>query len=382
MCVANPQAARTSVVGARGKRSAGAQRSLRGYVVAYDRRVKVGSGVSLFGRDLAIDLGTATTLVHQRGRGVVLDEPTIVAIDAQSGRLVAAGQPAYDMVGRTPGSVRTKAPLRDGVITDSQITEAMLRGFVDRVSSSRLLRPRMVVCVPSGVTAVERKTLEDVAIHCGARQVFVLEEAMAAAIGADLPVHDAKASMVIDVGGGTTDIAIISLGGIVNARSLRVGGNAIDEAIVEGVRDAHDLLLGERSAETIKLAVGSATPLDVTLSTRVRGRDLSTGLPRTVSLSSVEVGGMIEPVVQSLIDGVLGVLDLCPPELSGDLLDGGAVLTGGSAQLLGLDRRLQRELGVEVRVAAEPRHAVIRGAGACVEDFAALRRVLVTASPW
>jgi len=344
--------------------------------------VKIGSGVSLFGRDLAIDLGTATTLVHQRGRGVVLDEPTVVAMDVQSGQLVAAGQPASDMVGRTPGNVRTKAPLRDGVITDSQITEAMLRGFLDRVSSSRLLRPRMVVCVPSGVTAVERKTLEDAAIHCGARQVFVLEEAMAAAIGADLPVHDAKASMVIDIGGGTTDIAIISLGGIVNARSLRVGGSEIDEAIIDGVRSTHDLLLGERSAETIKLAVGSATPLDVTLSTRVRGRDLSTGLPRTVSVSSVEVGDMIEPVVQSLIDGVLGVLDLCPPELSGDLLDGGAVLTGGSAQLLGLDRRLQRELGLDVRVAAEPRYAVIRGAGACVEDFAALRRVLVTAPPW
>lgn len=344
--------------------------------------MKIGSGVSLFGRDLAIDLGTATTLVHQRGRGVVLDEPTVVAMDVQSGQLVAAGQPASDMVGRTPGNVRTKAPLRDGVITDSQITEAMLRGFLDRVSSSRLLRPRMVVCVPSGVTAVERKTLEDAAIHCGARQVFVLEEAMAAAIGADLPVHDAKASMVIDIGGGTTDIAIISLGGIVNARSLRVGGSEIDEAIIDGVRSTHDLLLGERSAETIKLAVGSATPLDVTLSTRVRGRDLSTGLPRTVSVSSVEVGDMMEPVVQSLIDGVLGVLDLCPPELSGDLLDGGAVLTGGSAQLLGLDRRLQRELGLDVRVAAEPRHAVIRGAGACVEDFAALRRVLVTAPPW
>ncbi|MGB3762498.1 MAG: rod shape-determining protein [Ornithinimicrobium sp.] len=338
--------------------------------------------MSLFGRDLAIDLGTATTLVHQRGRGVVLDEPTVVAVDAQTGRLVAAGQPAYDMVGRTPATVRTRQPLRHGVITDSEITEAMLRGFVDRVSPSRLLRPRMVVCVPSGVTAVERKTLEDAAIHCGARQVFVLEEAMAAAIGADLPVHESTASMVIDIGGGTTDIAIISLGGVVNARSVRVGGTEIDEAIVAGVRSAHDLLLGERSAETIKHAVGAATPLDVPLSTRVRGRDLSTGLPRTVALSSAEVSEMIEPVVRSLVDAVLAVLDLCPPELSGDLLDGGAVLTGGGALLLGLDTRLQRELGLDVRVAAEPRRSVIRGAGACVDDFTALRRVLVTAPTW
>lgn len=338
--------------------------------------------MSLFGRDLAVDLGTATTLVHQRGRGIVLDEPTVVAIEVHSGRLLAAGQTAYDMVGRTPSTVRTRQPLSDGVITDSEITEAMLRAFVDRVSSSRLLRPRMVICVPSGVTAVERKTLEDAAIRCGARQVFVLEEAMAAAIGADLPVHESTASMVIDLGGGTTDIAIISLGGVVNARSVRVGGTEIDEAIVAGVRSTHDLLLGERSAEAIKHAVGSATPLDVPLSTRVRGRDLSTGLPRMVTLSSGEVGDMIEPVVQTIIEAVLGVLDLCPPELSGDLLDGGAVLTGGGALLLGLATRLQRELGLEVKVAAEPRQAVIRGAGACVEDFDALRRVLVTTETW
>ncbi len=338
--------------------------------------------MSLFGRDLAIDLGTATTLVHQRGHGIVLDEPTVVALEARSGQLVAAGQPAYDMVGRTPSTVRTHRPLRDGVITNSETTQAMLRNFVDRVTSSRLIRPRMVVCVPSGVTAVERKTIEDAAIHCGARQVFVLEEAMAAAIGADLPVHESTASMVIDIGGGTTDIAIISLGGIVNARSVRGGGQQIDEAIIAGVRHAHDLLLGDTSAEKIKQAVAAATPLDVPLSTRIRGRDLSTGLPRTISLSSAEVGDMIEPVMASLIDAVLAVLDLCPPELSGDLLDGGAVLSGGGALLLGLDRRLQRELGLNVRVVPEPRHAVIRGAGACVDDFSALQRVLVTAPTW
>ncbi|MGB5953530.1 MAG: rod shape-determining protein [Ornithinimicrobium sp.] len=337
---------------------------------------------SLLGRDLAVDLGTATTLIHQQGRGIALDEPSVVAVDAHTGRLVAAGQPAHEMVGRTPATVRTREPLSDGVITDAEITESMLRDFVSRVGVSRLIHPRMVVCVPSGVTAVERKTLQDCAIRCGARQVYVLEEAMAAAIGAGLPVHDAAASMVIDIGGGTTDIAIISLGGVVNARSVRVGGNEIDEAIVAGVRAEHDVLLGERSAALIKHTVAAATPPEVALSTRVRGRDLSTGLPRTVVLSSREVGMMIEPIVAEIVQSVLGVLDLCPPELSGDLLDRGAVLTGGGALLLGLDERLGRDLGLSVKVAPRPREAVIRGAGACIDDFTALQRVLVTAPMW
>jgi len=336
----------------------------------------------LFGRDLAIDLGTTSTLVHQQGRGIVLDEPTVVAVEAQSGTLVAAGAPALEMVGRTPSSVRTRQPLSDGVITDADLTEAMLRTFVERVSPSRLVRPRMLVCVPSAVTAVERTTVENAATHGGARQVFVLEEARAGAIGAGLPVHDASASMVIDIGGGTTDIAIISLGGIVNARSVRTAGSEIDESIVAGVRRRHDLLLGERSALAIKHAVGAAVPLEMPLSTRVRGRDLSTGLPRTVTLSSEEVSEMIEPVVADITSAVLSVLDVCPPELSGDLLDGGAALTGGGALLQGLDRRLQRDLGLDVRVVPEPRQAVIRGAGACIDDFSALQRVLVTDPAW
>lgn len=334
------------------------------------------------GRDLAVDLGTATTLVHQRGRGVVLDEPSLVALDAHSGRLVAAGDTAYAMLGRTPASVALTRPLSDGVINDAEVSEQMLRHFAGRVSRSRLLRPRMVVCVPSAVTAVERKALEDTAIRCGARRVFVLEEAMAAAIGADLPVHEARASMVIDIGGGTTDVAVISLGGVVNARSRRVGGNELDEAIVTGVRATHDLLLGERSAETIKAAVAAAAPLPERLRTRVRGRDLSTGLPRTVTLESAEVREMIEDVVAQIVQVVVEVLDLCPPELSGDLLEHGAVLAGGSAQLRALDQRLQRELGIPIRVADDPRRAVIRGAGACVDDFRALQRVLVTTRAW
>jgi len=236
----------------------------------------------------------------------------------------------------------------------------------------------MVVCVPSNVTPVERRALEDAALHSGARRVFVLEESMAAAIGAGLPVHDATASMIVDIGAGTTEVAVISLGGIVNARSLRVGGDEVDEAIVEGVRAAHDLLLGERSAQDIKIDIGSAYPLAEELEKRVRGRDVTTGLPKTVTLTSTEVRRMIEPAVLQIVDVVKAVLDICPPELSGDVLDHGVVLAGGGSLLRGVDERLHRELGVKVMVADEPARAVIRGAGACVDDFTALERVLVT----
>lgn len=336
-------------------------------------------GWAPLGRDLAIDLGTATTQVHVRGRGVVLDEPTLVAVDTRTGRLVAAGSAAHDMLGRTPERVVTLRPLSDGVITDPEVTEQMLRHFVERVRPSRLVRPRAVVCVPSGVTAVERRALEDAAIRCGARGVSVLEEAMAAAIGAGLPVEAARASMVVDMGGGTTDVAVICLGGIVNARSVRVGGDEVDEAVVRGVKDNHDLLLGERSAEDIKVRAGSVWPLAEELTVRVRGRDLSTGLPRTVELGSEEVRRMIEPVTAQVVEVVRLVLDICPPELAGDLLDSGVVLTGGGSLLRGWTERLRHELGVPVRVAEGAEHAVIRGAGACVDDFAVLRRVLVGA---
>lgn len=349
---------------------------------AYDAGVSTSRGTggpSLLGRDLAIDLGTATTQVHVRGRGLVLDEPTLVAVDTATGRLVAAGASAYEMLGRTPERVLTLRPLADGVITDSEITEQLLRHFVERVRKTRLVRPRTVVCVPSGITAVERRALEDAAMRCGARRVYVIEEAMAAAIGAGLPVESTSASMVVDMGGGTTDVAVICLGGVVNARSLRVGGEEVDEAVVEGVKAAHDLLLGERSAEQIKRAVGSVWPLAQELTTRVRGRDLSTGLPRTVELGSEEIRRMIEPVTAQVVEVVRSVLDVCPPELAGDLLDSGVVLTGGGARLRGWAERLRHELGVPVRVADCAQHAVIRGAGNCVDDLGALRQVLAGA---
>lgn len=351
-------------------------------VAAYDAGVsRAGRNgrPSLLGRDLAIDLGTATTQVHLRGRGVVLDEPTLVAVDTDTGRLVAAGSVAHDMLGRTPERVLTMRPLSDGVITDAEVTEQLLRHFIERVRSTRLVRPRTVVCVPSGITSVERRALEDAAMRCGARRVDVIEEAMAAAIGAGLPVESARATMVVDMGGGTTDVAVLCLGGVVNTRSLRVGGDEVDDAVVDGVKAAHDLLLGERSAEQITRAVGSVWPLATELSTRVRGRDLRTGLPRTVELGSDEVRRMIEPVTAQVVAVVRAVLDVCPPELSGDLLEAGVTLTGGGALLRGWAERLRHELGVPVRVADDPQHAVIRGAGICIDDLGALRQVLAGA---
>ncbi|WP_420853277.1 rod shape-determining protein [Segeticoccus rhizosphaerae] len=334
-------------------------------------------GWPVLGRDLAVDLGTANTLVYQQGRGVVLDEPSVVAIEVGSGRLIAAGHKAREMLGRTPAHVHAIRPLQDGVISDADVTERMLRYFVDQVRPSRLVRPRMVVCVPSEVTGVERRALEDAATRSGARRVYVIEEPMAAAIGADLPVNQTAASTVVDIGGGTTDVAMISLGGIVNARSIRLGGDEIDEAIIAHVKSEYSLLLGERSAEDIKVSVGSAFPMTEELSTRVRGRDLTTGLPKTVTVSSVELRRAIEAPVLQIVELVRATLDVCPPELSGDVIDSGIVLTGGGALLRGLDERLRHELGVPVRVADDPLRAVVRGSGRCVEEFGSLERVLV-----
>lgn len=333
-------------------------------------------GLRPLGRDLAVDLGTANTLIHARGRGIVLDEPSVVAVEAQSGRLVAVGTQAKEMLGRAPGTIRAVRPLRDGVVSDADDAELMLRLFVDRVRTSRIARPRMVLCVPSEVTGVERRALEDAALRCGARRVYLIEEPMAAAIGAGLPIHETSASMVVDIGGGTTDVAAISLGGIVTSASLRVAGDEMDEAIISHVKAEYSLLLGESSAEEIKLAVGSVFPLGAELSTRVRGRDLVTGLPKRIELGSAEVRRAIEGPVLQIIDLVRATLDVCPPELAGDILDRGITLTGGGALLRGLDERMRHELGVPVSVAADPLHASVRGAGRCVDEFSALERVL------
>ena len=329
------------------------------------------------GRDLALDLGTTNTLIHRQGRGVVLDEPSVVAVDSATGEVVTAGQTAKEMLGRTPGSMRAVRPLRGGVVHDPDVTERMLRVFADSIGVSSVFRPRIVVCVPSTVSPLERRAVEDVAMRVGARQVYVVEEPVVAAIGAGLPLTDVEASTVVDIGGGSTDAAILALGGVVASRSARVGGAAMDEAVSAYVQQQFSLLLGERSAEHIKIEAGSAFPLAEARRARVRGRDLVSGLPRTVELSSDEVRRALDPPVRAVVDLVRDLLDSTPPELAGDVLRRGVVLTGGGALLRGIDARLEHELGVPVRVADDPLRAVIRGAGRCVDDFATLEPVIV-----
>ena len=329
------------------------------------------------GRDLALDLGTTNSLIHRQGRGVVLDEPSVVAVDSATGEVVTAGRTAKEMLGRTPGSMRAVRPLRGGVVHDPDVTERMLRVFVDSIGVSSVFRPRIVVCVPSTVSPLERRAVEDVAMRVGARQVYVVEEPVVAAIGAGLPLTDVEASTVVDIGGGSTDAAILALGGVVASRSARVGGAAMDEAVSAYVQQQFSLLLGERSAEHIKIEAGSAFPLAEARRARVRGRDLVSGLPRTVELSSDEVRRALDPPVRAVVDLVRDLLDSTPPELAGDVLRRGVVLTGGGALLRGIDARLEHELGVPVRVADDPLRAVIRGAGRCVDDFATLEPVIV-----
>lgn len=335
--------------------------------------------VGIGGRDLAVDLGTANTLIHEQGRGIVLDEPSVVAVEVGTDRLLAAGADAKEMLGRHPGQVRVVRPMRHGVIDDVDLAELMLRYFVARLRPSRLLRPRMVVCVPAAVTGVERRALEEAAARSGARRVHVIEESLAAAIGAGLPVEGTRGSMVVDIGAGTTDVAVLSLGGIVNAASIRCGGDDVDAAIIAHVRDEYGLLVGERTAEEIKTEVGSAFPLSDEVSLRVRGRDLATGLPRTVSLSSQEIRRAIDAPVLQVRELIRSTLDSCPPEIAGDVLAAGVVLTGGGARLPGLVERLRHELGVPVASAEDPSGAVVRGAGRCVEDFARMRVLLTDA---
>lgn len=330
-------------------------------------------------RDIAVDLGTANTLVYEVGQGVVVDEPSVVALDAATGELLAAGHDAKEMLGRAAGRVDVVRPLVGGVISDADAAERMLRYFIARSRPSRLIRPRVVVCVPSEVTGVERRALEDAAMRAGARRVDVIEEAVAAALGAGLNVHATKGSMVVDIGGGTSDVAVTSLGGVVRSRSVRLGGHDLDEAITAHVKNEYALLIGERTAEDIKIEVGSAFPLSTELSHDVSGRDLINGLPRTVTITSHEVRRALEPTLLAICETVRATLDACPPELAGDVLDAGIVLTGGGARLRGLDVRMSHELGVPVTVADDPLNCVVRGAGSCVENPAATRTLLTTA---
>jgi len=338
----------------------------------------MGFEAAVLGRDLAVDLGTANTLVYVRGRGIVVDEPSVVAIDGQSGSLIAVGARAKDMVGRTPDQVLAVRPLSQGVIADFEATEDMLRHFIQRAAPRRALaKPRVVVCVPSGITSVERRAVEDAGYAAGARRVFLIEEPMAAAIGAGLPVYEAAGSMVVDIGGGTTEVAVISLGGVVVSMSARVGGDAMDTALIHYMKKHYSLLLGERTAERIKGTIGSAYPTLDEPDAEIRGRDLASGLPRTVVVTSAEVREALDEPVTQIIDAIRTTLDRTPPELAGDVMDRGIVLTGGAALLTGLDQRVAHETRMPVVVAPDPLRCVAIGAGRCVEDFAALEPLLM-----
>jgi rod shape-determining protein MreB and related proteins len=333
---------------------------------------------SLFGRDMAVDLGTANTLVYERGRGIVLNEPSVVAVNTTTGSILAVGSEAKKMIGRTPASIVAIRPLKDGVIADFETTERMLRYFIQKAyRRSRLIRPRVVVCVPSGITGVERRAVEEAATQAGARRVYIIEEPMAAAIGAGLPVHEPTGNMVVDIGGGTTEVAVISLGGIVTAQSIRVGGDELDASIIAYVKKEYGLMLGERTAEEIKMAIGSAFPVPDEPHAEIRGRDLVSGLPKTIVVSAEEIRRATEEPVNTIVDAVKTTLDKCPPELSGDIMDRGVVITGGGALLAGMDERLRHETGMPIRITEDPLHSVALGAGKCVEEFDALKRVLI-----
>ena len=331
----------------------------------------------LRGGDLAIDLGTSRTLIWRKGRGVALDEPSLLAVEGGTGKVLAAGERARGLIGRTPAHVHIMRPVRDGVIVDADVAESMLRTFIDQVHSSWLNRPRVVVAAPSQITAVERRALEETVLRSGAREVFIVEEAMVAAIGAGLPVNDERASMVLDLGGGTADGAITALGGIVRSGSARVGGDDLGESVRDWLRTEHDLLLGERTAGDLVASIGSAVPLADELTARVHGRNLRTGLPETVEITSAAAREAMAEPLAAISAFTRNLVDQCPPDLTGDIVARGIVLTGGVAQLRGIDRLLARNLSLPVVVAKDPQRAVIRGAGRCIDDLHRLRRIVV-----
>jgi rod shape-determining protein MreB and related proteins len=326
------------------------------------------------GRDMAVDLGTANTLVYVRGRGIVLSEPSVVAIDQRSGEVHAVGVEAKRMLGRTPGTISAIRPLKDGVIADFDVTEQMLRHFIHKVHQHRFAHPRVVVCVPSGVTGVEKRAVEEATLSAGAREAHLIEEPMAAAIGAGLPVSEPTGNMIVDVGGGTTEVAVISLGGIVVSQSLRVGGDEMDEGIISHIKKEYKLLIGQQTAEEIKLEVGSAFQLKDEVQAEVRGRDMLTGLPKTVVLSSDEVRHALEEPVSQIIDAIRSTLDKTPPELAADIMDRGIVLAGGGALLTGLDERLRHETQMPTQLAESPLTCVAVGSGRSLEVLEVMNR--------
>lgn len=329
------------------------------------------------GRDLAIDLGTANTLIYVRGQGVVLDEPSVVAINVNDGRPVAVGMEAKRMMGRTPNHIKAIRPLKDGVIADFEVCEKMLRYFIQKVHASKWSKPRMVICVPSGITGVEQRAVQDAAEYAGARKpVHIIEEPMAAAIGADLPVHEPSGNMIVDIGGGTTEVAVISLGGIVTAQSVRVAGDELDDAVLQYVKKEFSLAIGERTAEEIKIQMGTAWPMEEELTADIRGRDLISGLPRTVQLTTEHVREALAEPISAIVDAVKTTLDKTPPELAADIMEDGITITGGGALIGGLDERLTHETGMPIRVATEPLYSVVIGSGRALENIDAMRGLM------
>ncbi len=332
--------------------------------------------LSRFSHDLAIDLGTANTCVFARGRGIVVSEPSIVALNKVNGRIEAVGTEAKEMLGRTPGNITAIKPMRDGVIADFDAAERMLTHFIRKAHKrSGWLRPRVVIGVPSEITQVERRAVKDSAMRAKASEVHLIDEAMAAAIGAGMPITDAAGNMVVDIGGGTTDIAVISLAGVVYGRSVRIAGNELDDAIIQHVRKAHNLLIGERTAEQIKIEVGSASPLEQTITMEVKGRHLSEGVPKTITIGDEEIRRALSEPVRAIVQAVHDALERIPPELSADIYDRGIIMTGGGALLKNLDKRLRDETGLPVQVAEDPLSSVVLGAGKMLSDFDLLRRI-------
>jgi rod shape-determining protein MreB len=334
--------------------------------------------MGLFSTDVAIDLGTANTLVFVKGRGIVLDEPSVVAVDKANGKVLAVGHEAKSMLGRTPDEINAVRPLKDGVIADFEVTEDLLREFVRRVQKNKfLVRPRIIICVPSGITEVEKRAVIDSAQRAGAREVLLVPEPIAAAIGVGLPVDAPTGNMVVDIGGGTTEIAVIALNGIVNKTSIRVGGDEMDEAIQDYAKKAYNMLIGEQTAERIKIEIGSAFPLPEEMDMEIKGRDLVRGIPRTLRVSSVEIREALQEPVSRIVNAVRESLERTPPELAADIVDRGIFVTGGGALLRGLDLLLREVTNLNIRIAQDPLSCVVLGAGKILEHLEDFEKVVL-----
>ncbi|MFP5248158.1 MAG: rod shape-determining protein [Thermoanaerobaculia bacterium] len=338
----------------------------------------VKSLLSMFSNDLAIDLGTANTLVYAKNKGIVVREPSIVAVNRINNNVEAVGKEAKEMLGRTPGNIVAIRPMKDGVIADFEVTEKMIKYFIEKAHGRRfLVKPRIVISVPSEITQVEKRAVKDSALRAGATEVYLIEQAMAAAIGAGLPITDPTGNMIVDIGGGTTDVAVISLAGIVYSRSVRVAGNEMDDAIIQYIKRKYNLLIGERTAEQIKMEIGSAFPLDEEMTMEIKGRDLVEGVPKTLVVSDEEIREALSETVATIVEAVRVALERTPPELSADIMDKGIIIAGGGSMLKNLDKRLREETGLPVTLAEDPLACVALGTGQMLTDFNLLRKISI-----